>query len=56
MTAIIDTDCDVTDELPTLRAAGVTTIGRYLDRLTRRDDEWRIAHRHSVGWISPCPV
>jgi len=33
MTAIIDTDCDVTDELPTLRAAGVTTIGRYLDRL-----------------------
>jgi hypothetical protein len=33
MTAVIDTDCDVTDELPALRAAGVTTIGRYLDRL-----------------------
>jgi hypothetical protein len=33
MTAIIDTNCDVTAQLPALNAAGVTAIGRYLNRL-----------------------
>ena len=33
MTAIIDTNRDVTAQLPALQAAGVTTIGRYLNRL-----------------------
>src|SRR5580704_4414604 len=33
MTAIIDTNRDVTAWLPALKAAGVTAIGRYLNRL-----------------------
>jgi hypothetical protein len=33
MTAIIDTNHDVTAQLPALQAAGITTIGRYLNRL-----------------------
>jgi Rv2525c-like, glycoside hydrolase-like domain len=39
MTAIIDTNCDVTDQLPALQAAGITTIGRYLDRLGPEEEK-----------------
>ena len=36
--------------------AEVFAAGRYLDRLERRDGEWRIAHRHAVyDWDSDAP-
>jgi hypothetical protein len=39
MTAIIDTNHDVTDQLPALEAAGVTAIGRYLNRLDPSEEK-----------------
>lgn len=39
MTAIIDTNHDVTAQLPALQAVGVTTIGRYLNRLDPSEEK-----------------
>jgi hypothetical protein len=39
MTAIIDTNHDVTAQLAALKAAGITTIGRYLNRIDPAEEK-----------------